>query len=60
MLIHQIERNSSAFQQPVDENDLRLQLNRELSDENILELTELKAGLCNNTYRVNTSQNAYI
>lgn len=37
-----------------------MQLNRELSGEKIIEVTELKAGLFNNTYRVNTSQDAYI
>ena len=58
--IHQIERGGSAFQQPVNEQDLRLQLTPELSSEKIIEVTELKAGLFNNTYRVNTSQNAYI
>ena len=60
MVIHQIKRSGSAFQQPVNENDLRLQLNRELSGEKIIEVTELKAGLFNNAYRVNTSQYAYI
>jgi aminoglycoside phosphotransferase (APT) family kinase protein len=60
MLIHQITRDDSAFQQPVNEHELRLQLSNELSGENILQVTELKAGLFNNTYRVNTSKNAYI
>jgi aminoglycoside phosphotransferase (APT) family kinase protein len=60
MEIHQIERDGSAFQQPVNEQDLRLKLTPELSSEKIIEVTELKAGLFNNTYRVNTSQNAYI
>jgi fructosamine-3-kinase len=58
--IYQLERAESAFQQPVNEQDLRLQLTPELSSEKIIEVTELKAGLFNNTYRVNTSQNAYI
>ena len=58
--IHQFERGGSAFQQPVNEQDLWLQLNRELSSKKIIDVTELKAGLFNNTYRVNTSQNAYI
>jgi fructosamine-3-kinase len=58
--INQIERSGSAFQQPVNEQDLRLQLAPELSSEKIIEVTELKAGLFNNTYRVNTSRNAYI
>ena len=56
MLIHQITRDDSAFQQPVNEHELRLQLSNELSGENILQVTELKAGLFNNTYRVNTSK----
>ena len=60
MLIHQIERKSCEFQQSVNENDLRLKLNRALSNEKVLEVTELKAGLFNNTYRIYTSQNAYI
>ena len=50
----------SAFQQPVDEQELRLQLCRELSSESILEVKELTSGLFNNTYRVNTVQNAYV
>lgn len=50
----------SEFQQPVDEQELRLQLCRELSGENILEVKELTSGLFNNTYRVNTVQNAYV
>jgi aminoglycoside phosphotransferase (APT) family kinase protein len=58
--IHQIERSDSDFQQPVNEQDLRLQLNRKLSGETVIAVTELKAGLFNNTYRVNTSRNAYI
>ncbi len=60
MEIHQIKRGDSAFQQPVNEQELRLQLGYELSGEKIIEVTELKAGLFNNTYRVNTSHNAYI
>lgn len=60
MLIHQIERDSCEFQQPVNESDLRLQLALALSSETVSEVTELKAGLFNNTYQINTSQNAYI
>ena len=60
MKIHQIERSSSAFQQPVNEQELREQLGHALSDEKIAEVTELKAGLFNNTYRVNTVHHAYI
>ena len=60
MEIHQIKRGDSEFQQPVNVQELRLQLNYELSGEKILDVTELKAGLFNNTYRVNTSHNAYI
>lgn len=60
MRIHQIERESSAFQQPVNENDLQLQLSRELVGEKIVEVSELKAGLFNNTYSIKTSQNDYI
>ena len=58
--IYQLERSASEFQQPVNEHDLRLQLKRELSGEKIISVTELKAGLFNNTYRVSTSQYAYI
>jgi aminoglycoside phosphotransferase (APT) family kinase protein len=58
--IHQIDRDRSAFQQPVDEERLREQLRRELPDEHIAEVTELQAGLFNNTYRVDTSDTAYI
>ncbi len=60
MEIHQIERSGAAFQQPVNEQHLRLQLTPKLSSEKIIEVTELKAGLFNNTYRVKTSQNVYI
>lgn len=60
MEIHQIERGGLAFQQPVNEQDLRLQLCRELSHEKIIEVTELEAGLFNNSFRVSTSKNAYI
>ena len=60
MKIHQIKRSHSAFQQPVNEQELRVQLGHELPDEKIVEVTELKAGLFNNTYRVNTSHHAYI
>lgn len=60
MEIHQIKRSGSAIQQPVNEQELRLQLGYELSGEKVIEVTELKAGLFNNTYRVNTSDNAYI
>ncbi|TWU25914.1 Phosphotransferase enzyme family protein [Bythopirellula polymerisocia] len=58
--IHQVARDGSAFQQPVNEQDLLLQLNHVLTNETITQVTELKAGLFNNTYRVNTSQNDYI
>lgn len=60
MKIQQIKRDKLAFQQPVNEQDLRLQLSRELSDEPVIEVTELNAGLFNNTYRVATEHNAYI
>jgi fructosamine-3-kinase len=60
MEIHQIKRSHSAFQQPVNEQDLQAQLTHALSGETIAEVTELKAGLFNNTYRVTTSGNAYI
>lgn len=60
MKIHQIERDPSAFQQPVNESDLRAKLQLELAGEAVAEVTELKAGLFNNTYRVNTTQTAYI
>tara|TARA_B110000037_G_scaffold220214_1_gene287248 strand:- start:1471 stop:2439 length:969 start_codon:yes stop_codon:yes gene_type:complete len=58
--IHQIERADSAFQQPVKEQELRQQLGHELSGERVIKVTELKAGLFNNTYRVNTSHRTYI
>jgi aminoglycoside phosphotransferase (APT) family kinase protein len=60
MEIHQIKRHSDAFQQPVNENDLRFKLNQELLGEKILNVTELNAGLFNNTFRVNTSHQTYI
>ena len=60
MEIHQIKRGDSDFQQSVDDNELKSQLSGELSDEKVLQVVELKAGLFNNTYRVETSQNAYI
>ena len=60
MKLHQIERSASEFQQPVNEQDLRAQLGHALSGETIVDVTELKAGLFNNAYRVNTSHNAYI
>ena len=60
MEIRQIERGGSAFQQPVNEQDLRVQLKQELSHETVIEVTELNAGLFNTTFRVNTSNNAYI
>ena len=60
MDIHQIKRSHLEFQQPVDERDLRAQLCHQLSGESIIRVTELQAGLFNNTYRVDTSKNAYI
>ena len=60
MEIHQIIRSGSAFQQPVNEQALRSRLGDELPGANIIEVTELNAGLFNNTYRVNTSNDAYI
>lgn len=60
MRIHQISRSRSAFQQAVNERDLREQLTHQLSGEKIVDVCELKAGLFNNTYRINTSNNAYI
>lgn len=60
VVIHQIKRHSSEFQQAVNEHDLRLPLEQALIGENIIDVRELKAGLFNNTFRVTTSQNAYI
>jgi fructosamine-3-kinase len=60
MKIEQQKRHRSAFQQPVDEYDLRMQLSRELSGESIVEVAELSTGLFNNTYRVNTLNKSYI
>lgn len=60
MKFQQIRRDSQDFQQPVDEADLKLQLGRELPGETIRDVTELQAGLFNNTYRVDTANNAYI
>ncbi len=60
MKIQQIKRGDTEFQQPVDEQELRRQLCGELSGETVVEVTELKAGLFNNTYRVKTTGNAYI
>jgi len=58
--IYKIDRDESAFQQPVNEHDLQIQLTHELALEKIIEVVELKAGLFNNTYRVDTEQNCYI
>ncbi len=60
MKIIQITRSKTEFQQTVEEQELVLQLGRELEGESILEIIELQAGLFNNTYRVKTSQNRYI
>lgn len=60
MRIHQIKRNGSDFQQPVNESKLRLQLAGQLSAETISEVIELQAGLFNNTYRIVASQKSYI
>lgn len=60
MKINQIKRVSSDFQQPVNEQELRLCLKHELTNESILDVKELKAGLFNNTYQITTSQNSYI
>jgi aminoglycoside phosphotransferase (APT) family kinase protein len=60
MKIHHIERADSAFQQPVDEQDLREQLSLALPGETIVAVTELEAGLFNNTYRVDVSDSRYI
>ena len=48
MKIEQQKRHRSAFQQPVDEEDRRMQLSRELSGESIVEVAELSTGLFNN------------
>ena len=60
MEIHQIKRSATAFQQPVNVQELRLQLARELAGEMIIAVTELESGQFNNTYRVNTSGSDYI
>ena len=60
MEIQQTRRSDAAFQQAVDEQDLRVQLRRELNNENIIAVTELNAGLFNTTFHVNTSGNDYI
>ena len=60
MLIHQVSRPQTAFQQPVDESELRSCLQRQLPDEPILAVSELDAGLFNNTFRVDTADRAYI
>ncbi len=60
MQIQQIIRPKSAFQQAVDESAMRMQLQAALPGESILTVTELDAGLFNNTYRVNTTENRYI
>ncbi len=60
MTIRQIQRSTSAFQQPIDEQELQYQLARHLKGEVIQSVIELNAGLFNNTYRVTTSQRVYI
>ncbi|MEM8858189.1 MAG: aminoglycoside phosphotransferase family protein [Chloroflexota bacterium] len=60
MRIEQQDRQPSEFQQPVDEHSLRRELSRALADDTVIKVTELKAGLFNNTYRVDTEKNAYI
>ncbi len=60
MVIHQIKRDATAFQQPVNEQALSKQLRHELAGENIIDISELAAGQFNNTYRINTSRNAYV
>lgn len=60
MKIHHIERDSSAFQRPVHEQDLLQTLKQELKGEEVIEVTEISGGLFNNTYRVTTSDATYI
>jgi aminoglycoside phosphotransferase (APT) family kinase protein len=53
--ITQVKRTTVDFQQPVDEERLKEHLERELSGEQISEVTELDAGLFNNTYQIKSS-----
>ena len=60
MKIQQINRESSAFQQPIDEQLLSQALTEQLPEQLITTVTELSAGLFNNTYRVDTQDSRYI
>lgn len=60
MKIRQLQRGEISFQQPVNEQSLRLQLQQMLPSEDILEAIELEAGMFNNTFRVMTAVNQYI
>ena len=60
MIIEQLKRSRSEFQQPVDEQALRSALMTALPSEAIIEAVELRAGMFNNTFRVTTSTSVYI
>jgi len=60
MIIKQIARAATDFQQPVDEHDLRLQLEAVLTHTEITRVSEIPGGHFNNTYQVHTSAESYI
>ena len=60
MKIHQLKRKASSFQKPVNEKALKIQLAHLLAGEHVHSISELDAGLFNNTYDVSTSHNHYI
>lgn len=60
MKINQIARKPGAFQQPVDEHALRRSVTQELAGTRVRAITEIAAGLFNNTYRVATDGRDYI
>lgn len=59
MRIRQLKREARALQQPVDDAALQAQLPGALPGRDILAVTELAAGLFNNTYRLATRGGDY-
>lgn len=60
MRIKHINRNSTDFQQPVDETALQEALQNQLTGQGLKSVKELDAGFFNNTFKVETEQNQYI
>ncbi len=60
MDIKQLKRPLEAFQQPVNEAELKTALSQHLAPQTVLKVSELEAGLFNNTYRVDTDAQSYI